>query len=176
MDEYTALARKTVENYARTGKTIPIPEDLPADFYISRKGIFVTIYNNQDGKRCLRGCVGTFGPTKDSIAEEIVQNAVFASQEDNHFLPVKEEELPSLAYEVSILEPPEQIYSDTELDPEKYGVIIRTADGRCGLLLPDIEGIDSPLQQIGIAAQKGDIDFQREEFTLWRFTVTKHKE
>lgn len=176
MDEYAALARKTVEDYSKTGKIIPLPKDLPEDFYMSRKGIFITIYSDQDSKRCLRGCIGTFEPSKDNIAEEIIQNSVLASREDRRFFPVKEAELPDLSYEVSILEPPEQIYSSEDLNPEKYGVIVRTPDGRCGLLLPDIESVNSPLHQIGIAAQKGCIDFQHEEFTLWRFTVTKHKE
>ncbi len=176
MDEYAALARNTTETYAKTGKTIPVPEGLPEDFYASRKGVFVTIYSKEDGEKRLRGCVGTFEPAKSNFAEEIVQSAIFASQEDDRFLPVKEEELPFLSYEVSILEPPERVFSDAELDPKKYGVIVRSPDGRCGLLLPDIEGVDSPLRQIAIAAQKGGIDPRREEFALWRFTVTKHKE
>jgi len=176
MDEYTSLARKTVETFARTGEVISVPEDLPDEFYSGQKGVFVTIRKEEDGKICLRGCVGTFAPTKDNIAEEIIQNAIFASQKDDRFLPVTAGELQDLRYEVSLLEPPEQIFSTSELDAKKYGVILRTDDGRCGLLLPDIEGIGDPLQQIGIAADKGGIDFEREEFSLWRFTVTKYEE
>jgi len=176
MDEYTALARQTVENYAKTGKIIPAPQDLPEDFYRARKGVFVTIYKNEDGKRNLRGCVGTFAPTKDDIAQEIIQNAIFASQEDNRFSPITADELGDLSYEVSLLEPPEQIYSHADLDTKKYGVIVKTTDGRCGLLLPDIEGVDSTLYQIEIAARKGGIDIEREEYSLFRFSVTKYKE
>lgn len=176
MDEYTALARQTVETYAKTGNTIPVPQDLPENFYREQKGVFVTVYKNEDGERRLRGCVGTFSPTWENITAEIIQNAIFASQEDDRFDPVTENELGSLSYEVSLLNPPEQIYSGADLDVKKYGVIVKTADGRIGLLLPDIEGVDSPLHQIEIAARKGRIDFQREEYSLFRFTVTKYKE
>lgn len=176
MDKYTALARQTVETYARTGETIPVPKNLPEDFYRTQKGVFVTIYKNEEKGRCLRGCVGTFSPCERNIAEEIIRNAICASQKDNRFRPVTKDELEDLNYEVSLLEPPEEICSAEDLDTAKYGVIIKTADGRCGLLLPDIEGVDSPLYQIEIAARKGCIDFRREEFSLWRFTVTKYKE
>lgn len=176
MDEHTALARQTVETYAKTGNTIPLPQDLPESFYSEQKGVFVTIYKNEDGGKRLRGCVGTFSPTRENIATEIIQDAIFASQEDDRFNPITENELGSLSYEVSLLNPPEQIYSDADLDVKKYGVIVKTADGRTGLLLPDIEGVDSPAHQIEIAARKGGIDFKKEEFSLFRFTVTKYKE
>jgi len=176
MNKYTELARKTVETYAKTGKIIPVPKDLPEDFYRAQKGVFVTIYKAETDKKNLRGCVGTFEPTKSNIAEEIIQNAVWASQEDNRFSPVQSDELNSLSYEISLLEPPDQIYSTADLDSQKYGVIIKATDGRAGLLLPDIEGVDSPAYQIEIAARKGGIDIQHEEFSLFRFTVTKFKE
>ncbi len=176
MNKYTQLARQTIETYAKTGKIIPVPRDLPEEFYIDRKGVFITIYKNKNGRKSLRGCVGTFEPVQKNIAEEIIQNAIWASQKDNRFQPVIESELDNLNYEVSLLNPPEQIYATKDLNPEKFGVIIKTRDDRCGLLLPNIEGIDSPLHQIEIAAQKGCIDFHREEFSLFRFTVTKYKE
>jgi AmmeMemoRadiSam system protein A len=176
MDPYVQLARRTVEAFARTGKKMPLPEDLPESFYAQKKGVFVTIHKEEEGRRCLRGCVGTFLPTRPNVAEEILQNAIWASQEDNRFCPVSAEELGLLHYEVSLLEPAEQIYSTAELDPRRYGVIVKSADGRTGLLLPDIEGIDSPLHQVEIAARKAGIDLDREEVTLWRFTVTKHEE
>jgi AmmeMemoRadiSam system protein A len=176
MNQYTQLARQTVENYTKTGKIILLPEDLPPEFYSVQKGVFVTIHKTEDGKECLRGCVGTFAPTKKNIAKEIIQNAIWASQEDNRFCPVTEDELDSLNYEVSLLNPPEQIYTAEDLDPKKFGVIVKTEDGRTGLLLPDIEDIDFPLRQIEIAAQKGCIDWKKEEFSLFRFTVEKYKE
>ena len=176
MDKYTQLARQTVETFIKTGKIIDVPDNLPGEFYSSQKGVFVTIFKNNAKRSCLRGCIGTLEPTKPNIAEEIIQNAVWACRDDNRFLPVAKDELSQLSYEVSLLNPPQQIYSSADLDPQKYGVIVKTEDGRTGLLLPDIEGVESPLYQIEIAARKGCIDFEREEFSLFRFTVEKHKE
>lgn len=176
MDIYAQLARRTVETYAETGKIISVPEGLPQEFYDCQKGVFITIYKTEGSGKCLRGCVGTYEPVAQNIAEEIIQNAICASQQDNRFSPVTKDELMSLGYEVSLLDAPEQIYRTEDLDPKKYGVIIKSEDGRTGLLLPDIEGVDTPLHQIQIAAQKGCIDFRTEEFLLFRFTVEKHKE
>lgn len=176
MDSYIELAKLSVETYARTGRTLTIPDDLPEDFYRDRRGVFVTIYKTEDGKRCLRGCVGTFAPTQKNVAAEIIHSALCASQKDDRFSPIGASELESLHYEVSLLTTPKPISSQSELDARKYGVIVRTADGRCGLLLPDLDGVDSPLQQIEIASSKGGIDFTQEKFSLERFTVEKHKE
>ena len=177
MDEYTQLARKTAENFVKTGEIINSPQNLPEVFYNAQKAVFVTIHKHEENNRiCLRGCIGTLEPTKSNIAEEIIQNAIWACRDDNRFLPVTEKELDKLTYEVSLLDHPEQIYSTQDLDPKKYGVIIRTEDGRTGLLLPDIEGVESPLHQVEIAARKGCIDVDRDEFSLFRFTVEKHKE
>jgi len=176
MEPYTALARQTIETFAKTGKEIPVPDNLPEDFYRSNKGAYVTIYEIKDGKKRLRGCVGTFEPVCRNIAEEIIRSAILASQRDNRFLPVTKDELAHLAYEVSLLEPPQQIYSSDQLDPKTYGVIVQAHDDRCGLLLPDIEGVNTPLEQIQIAARKGGIDPERDKFSLWRFAVTKYSE
>jgi AmmeMemoRadiSam system protein A len=176
MDRYTELARKTVETLVKTGETILLPTDLPAEFYSEKKGVFVTIHKTEEGCRSLRGCIGTLFPTRENVAEEIIQNAVWAGHEDDRFPPVAAEELLCLDYEVSLLNEPQRINSSEDLDPSKYGVIVKTPDGRTGLLLPDIEGVDSPLQQIEIAARKGRIDPRVDAFSLWRFTVTKYAE
>lgn len=176
MDSHTQLARRTVEVYAGTRKTISVPEGLPQEFYSCHKGVFVTIYKMEDNDKHLRGCMGTFLPCAKNIAEEIIRNAICASRQDDRFLPVVKNELAMLSYEVSLLDTPEKIYTTEDLDPRKYGVIIKSEDGRAGLLLPDIQGVDAPLHQVQIAAQKGCIDFHAESFSLFRFTVEKHKE
>ncbi len=176
MDPYTRLARRTVETFARTGQTIPLPPDLPTEFYSRRQGVFVTIFTGQEDCYVLRGCVGTFTPTRENIAEELIQNAVWASQKDGRFPPVVADELDCLRYEVSLLESPEPISSLDQLDPQRYGLIVRTADGRCGLLLPGLEGVDTASSQLAIAARKGRIDPEREIISLSRFTVTKFSE
>lgn len=170
MDSYIALAEDAIENYIKTGSIIKIPDNLPKEFYFKKSGVFVTIWNNKE----LRGCIGTFLPTKKNIAEEIISNAVAACSRDYRFNPVNENELPKLKYEVSILSEPEPVKNIKEHDPKKHGIIARSADGKCGLLLPDLDGIDSTEQQIDIACQKGDIDPQNDNVELFYFTVEKY--
>ncbi len=43
------------------------------------------------------------------------------------------------------------------------------------MLLPDLEGIDTAAQQVGIALQKAGIA-PDEEFSIRRFTVTRYRE
>ncbi|MEA2098493.1 MAG: AmmeMemoRadiSam system protein A [Patescibacteria group bacterium] len=176
MNEYIKLARSTIETYIKTGKKIVIPKNLPEEFYNCQKGVFVTIYEkngNSAGKK-LRGCIGTFQPTKENIAQEIIDNAISAAIHDYRFDPVTEKDLSNLSYEVSLLNPPEQIDSIENLDTKKYGVIVKSQNGKIGLLLPDIEGIDTPKHQISIACQKAKINLNEEKIELFRFTVSKY--
>lgn len=175
MDEYVKLAIKSIATYVETGNILSAPADLPDEFYRFKKGVFVTIYKKTVNGIELRGCIGTFLPTKDNLATEIIDNAISAAANDYRFVPVSKKELPHLQYEVSILENPEKIDSTALLDPKKYGIIVKCADGRTGLLLPDIEGIHTFDHQINIACRKADIDPLSEKFNLYRFTVEKHK-
>jgi AmmeMemoRadiSam system protein A len=184
MNPYVLLAKSAAENYVREKKTISPPDNLPKDFLTKRSGVFVTIKNQ--GR--LRGCIGTYLPTTENIAKEIIQNAITAATEDYRFGSVQKEELPHLSYTVYILNKPEPVKEIEELDPKKYGIIVKTVpisaggdvmfDGhaplKSGLLLPDLEGIDIPEQQISIACQKGGIDPTREKIIVYKFTVEKH--
>lgn len=174
MNEYVKLAKNTIETYIKTGKKIEVPKNLPEEFYDVRKGVFVTIYEKSNPEKQLRGCIGTFLPTKENIAQEIIDNAISAAIYDYRFAPVAKNELDNLQYEVSLLNPPEQIDSVKNLDPEKYGVIVKSSDGKTGLLLPDIEGVEAPERQILIACQKAEIDLEKEKIELYRFTVNKY--
>ena len=113
-------------------------------------------------------------PTRSSIGEEIIRNAIAASTEDYRFEPIKASEIPYLDINVDILSIPEKIVSYSELDPKKYGVIVSSGNKR-GLLLPDLDGVDTVEEQIRIAKNKGNIR-EDEEISLQRFTVTRHKE
>jgi len=183
MDEYVKLAKSAIETYVKTGEKMEPPKDLPEKFYNDRKGVFVTIYaknnnylsNLPKDKKVLRGCVGTFAPTKENIAREIIDNAISAAIRDCRFNPVSEDELDNLAYEVSLLNSPEKISSTENLNPKKYGVIVKSLDGRMGLLLPDIKEVETSEQQISIACQKAGINLKIEKIELFRFTVEKHK-
>lgn len=175
MDEYVKLAKDSIETYIKTGKIMDIPKDLPDDFFSVQKGVFVTIYIKSNPRKELRGCIGTFAPAKNNIAEEIIDNAISSAICDYRFNPIIADELSDLAYEINLLNPPERIDSIKSLDAKKYGVIVKSEDGRTGLLLPDIESVETPEHQISIACQKAGIDQGSEKIELYRFTVEKHK-
>ncbi len=113
-------------------------------------------------------------PAKENIVREIVSNAVAACSKDYRFSPITSEELPELNYEVSILSEPKPVKDIKAHSPKKHGIIVRCDDGRCGLLLPDLEGVDTIEQQIFISCQKGRIDPQSDNYELYEFTVEKH--
>ncbi|PJB16084.1 AMMECR1 domain-containing protein, partial [Candidatus Falkowbacteria bacterium CG_4_9_14_3_um_filter_38_19] len=161
---------KTVETFIKKGEIISPPEDLPKEFLEKKAGTFVTIEKNGN----LRGCIGTYLPTRENIAQEIIQNAIAAATEDYRFGPIQEKELSSLSYTVYILSEPELVRDIKELDPQKYGIIVKT-EIKTGLLLPDLEGVDTIEQQLSITCQKGGIDPLGEKIFIYRFTVEKYQ-
>lgn len=167
-DEFVKLARRALETYVETRKTIKLPEGLPAELTARRAGAFVTLKEN--GK--LRGCIGTIEPTTASLAEEIVQNAISACSCDPRFAPVGPNELSELVYSVDVLCDAEPVSSPAELDPKVYGVIVESGDKR-GLLLPDIEGVDTASDQLAIAREKAGIT-PVENVKMYRFLVERH--
>ena len=168
-DPWVKLARLSLETYVRTGKQLDtLPDGLPGEMTGRAAGAFVSLHAHGQ----LRGCIGTTGPTTNSVAWEIVQNAGSACSRDLRFAPVRADELDSLEYSVDVLGEPEAISSPAELDIKRYGVIV-SCGGRRGLLLPDLDGVDTIEQQIDIARQKGGIS-SREQYTLERFKVERH--
>lgn len=167
-DPYVKLARHTIETYLRTGKRPSVPEGLPEELYSRRAGAFVSL--KEDGK--LRGCIGTIQAAQNSLAEEIIRNAVSACSEDPRFPPVEQWEAGRLTISVDVLGDTERISSPGELDVERYGVIV-TKGSRRGLLLPNLEGVDTVEQQIAIAKQKAGIQ-EQEAVELERFEVVRH--
>ena len=168
-DEYVLLAKNTIEKYINDGQ-IYHPIDVPAEMKQTKAGAFVSIHKNGN----LRGCIGTFLPTCDTLAEEIIQNAISASTRDPRFNPIEPEELSELEINVDILSEPESISSINELDAKRYGVIVCHGLKR-GLLLPDLEGVDTPEQQIEICKQKAGISSYQTDLDLYRFEVVRHK-
>ena len=138
-DDYVRLARLSLESYIRNGKKIAIPDGLPDEMLKTRAGAFVSIHKNGD----LRGCIGTICPTTINVASEIINNAISASTRDPRFMPITEDEFPDLEINVDVLGEAEDIDSIDKLDVKRYGVIVSTDDGRRGLLLPDLEGVDT---------------------------------
>ena len=169
-DPWVRLARLSLETYVKTGCYLDeLPEDLPPELTEERAGAFVSLHVRSS----LRGCIGTIAPVASSVAVEIVCNAVSAGTRDPRFPPVGKDELDSLEYSVDVLGAPERIDSPEQLDVKRYGVIVSCGDRR-GLLLPDLEGVDTVESQISIALQKGGIR-PGEPYTLERFTVTRHR-
>jgi len=168
-DVYVRLARHTLENYVIKHKKIKKSENMGNELLKKQAGVFVSL--KMDGK--LRGCIGTISPTTDSIAEEIIQNAISAGVEDPRFYPVSEDELSKLVYSVDILEAAESIDSINELNPKRYGVIVSLGNKR-GLLLPNLEGVNTVEQQVSIALQKAGIS-PNENYSIERFEVVRHK-
>ena len=167
-DPYVRLARASVESWVRDGKVIDIPENLPADMLSKEAGTFVSIHEH--GR--LRGCIGTISATRPSIASEIIGNAISASTKDPRFAPIGKDELPYLTITVDVLGETEPIPDKSFLDTKRYGVIVNKGSRR-GLLLPNLEGIDSVDEQIAIARQKAGIR-PDEKIELERFEVVRH--
>ncbi len=168
MHPIVALAQKTVETYVRTGKRINPPKTLTPEMK-DQAGVFVSIHKKGD----LRGCIGTFEPQDKNVAQEVISNAISSATRDPRFDPVDADELKDLDYSVDVLTAPEPVESEKQLDPKKYGVIVQ-AGWRRGLLLPDLEGVDSVAYQIDICRQKGGIG-PEEPVRLYRFEVKRYK-
>ena len=168
MHPLAALAKNTVETYVKTGKTPPPPAD-PTPEMKAKAGVFVSIHK----KGALRGCIGTFEPQQENVAREIIANAVSSATRDPRFNAVTAKELKDLDYSVDVLTAPEPVSDTSGLDPKKHGIIVE-AGWRRGLLLPDLEGVDSCEQQIDICRQKGGIGAE-EPVNLYRFEVKRYR-
>jgi len=172
-DPYVHLARQSLETYVETGDYLSLSdmhtEGLPEEFMSQKAGVFVSLKKHGS----LRGCIGTISPVTENIAQEIIRNAVSSGEEDPRFPPVTVDELPELIYSVDVLGKAEPIKFESELDVKRYGVIV-TAGRKRGLLLPNLEGIDTVEQQISIARKKAGI-YDNERYTMERFEVVRHQ-
>ncbi len=167
-DAYVKLARASAEYFVKNGKVMEVPDWVPDEILNAKAGAFVSVHKFG----ALRGCIGTILPTKDNLAQEIVRNAVSAVSEDPRFEAVEPGELKWLEINVDVLSEPEKIKSKDELDVKKYGVIVQSGYKR-GLLLPDLDGVDTVDQQVSIAMRKGGIS-PGDKIELLRFEVVRH--
>ena len=162
-----SIARRAIEAYIASGERLELGEQRAPS-----AGVFVTL---RDDAGKLRGCVGSLRPLKPDLVAETARSAVLAATRDPRFSPVTSAELPALSIEVSVLSA-EQIISDVlDLDPSRYGVVVRDAAGRQGLLLPNVPGIDSAAAQIEVARRKAGIP-EAAPLSLSRFEVQKYSE
>jgi AmmeMemoRadiSam system protein A len=165
------LARKAIEAHVCQGETIDPPESLTPEMK-GQSGTFVSLH---DSYGQLRGCIGTFVPTRANVALEVIHNAIAAATRDPRFPPVMRDEVEGLSIKVDVLSAPEPVAGPEDLDPQRYGVIVQATEGwhRRGLLLPDLEGVDSVAEQIRICRLKAGIG-PREPIELLRFEVHRY--
>jgi AmmeMemoRadiSam system protein A len=160
------IARKAIAMRLAGGRYVPPPAQLVP----MPHGVFVTLLGPG---RELRGCSGQLGPLKN-LAATVAECAVAAALDDTRFTPVQADDLPHLTIEVSLLEPPKSVLDLDELDPATYGVLVQQ-NGRSGVLLPGVDGVDRPEDQVAIACRKGFID-PMQRFDIARFRVRKVSE
>lgn len=167
-DAFVQWAHKCVETFVTTGKHAEMPKDLAPEMLQNRAGVFVTLHKNGQ----LRGCIGTFLPVRENIALEIWHNAVAACSQDPRFGAVRPDELDEIEYSVDVLTTPQAVKDINALNPKVDGIIVQNGERR-GLLLPDIEGIETLAQQVAIAKQKAGIA-PNEPINLFSFQVKRH--
>jgi AmmeMemoRadiSam system protein A len=164
------LARRAIKAYVLDRQVIAPPKELTPEMQ-ARAGTFVSLHD-RNGQ--LRGCIGTLEPTQPNVAQEIIHNAISAASNDPRFPPVGPRELDGLDVKVDVLSQPEPISGPEELDPKRYGVIVRAAsDWRRGLLLPDLDGVDTVEEQIRICRLKAMIG-PMEPIAMMRFEVKRY--
>jgi len=169
---FVSLARQSITYFLTNHQVLATPPKLPRQFS-TRAGTFVSLHLKGTGS--LRGCIGTFLPTRKNISEEIIFNALAAAIEDPRFPPLTLAELPNIEISVDVLSPPKIVPQKMMLDTKKYGLIVSTTDGRRGLLLPEIEGIDTVEEQERICRLKAGIG-PEEPLARHYFTVKRYKE
>ncbi len=167
MHSLVRLAKKTVETYIKEGRVFKPPK-LTLKMK-ERAGVFVSIHKLGE----LRGCIGTLEPVRSNVAEEIILNAIGSAIRDPRFLPITPDELKDLDYKVDVLTTPEPVKSQDQLDPRRYGIIVE-AGFRKGVLLPDLEGVDTVEEQVDVCRQKAGIA-PNEPVWLYRFEVKRYK-
>lgn len=167
-DDFVAFARKCVEHFVITGAPLEFPHDLPEELVAARAGVFVSLKKNGQ----LRGCIGTTEPVRENIAAEIWHNAISACSQDPRFRPVQPNELDDIVYSVDVLTPAKPVTEGVFLHPKVDGIIVQNGSRR-GVLLPNLDGVDTTEQQIQIAKQKAGIA-PDEPVDLFYFQVVRH--
>jgi AmmeMemoRadiSam system protein A len=165
------LARQAIEGYVREGDRLPPPPDLTPEM-TRPAGAFVTLHRHGQ----LRGCIGTIQPTRDTLAQEVIDNAIAAASRDPRFSPLRRDELEGLDVKVDVMGEPEPVEGIEQLDPRRYGLIVQSLDNplKRGLLLPDLEGIDTAEKQLfWTRRHKAGITDPNEPVQLYRFEVTR---
>lgn len=169
MHPFVEIAKKAVEEYIRYKKLPPIQKPIPKELE-KKAGVFVCLKT----KGNLRGCIGTFLPVEENLYNEIIKNAISAATADPRFQSIQPEELREIEYSVDILSEPIKVKDISELDHKKYGILVIKGFKK-GLLLPDLEGVNSVSEQLKIAKSKAGISLTDDEVEIYKFTVERYK-
>lgn len=167
LSPHVRLALQSIRHYVMEHRRIDVPQNVSQELLTTRAGAFVCL--KCDGH--LRGCIGTIEPVHDCLAKEICENAISAATQDPRFLPVGPSELDTLDCSVDVLCEAEEVHDLQCLDPKRYGVIVESGSRR-GLLLPDLDGVDTVEEQIDIASHKANIR-PSDPIKLYRFEVKR---
>lgn len=170
---YVMLARTTVVRHLRDEIPVTSGFEVCTDgaLWESERACFVSI-KTKDGE--LRGCIGTISPMLGSLDREIIANAISAATRDPRFSSMTAEELEDVVFSVDVLSAPEPVTDLSELDPKKWGVIVSNG-GRKGVLLPDLDGVETVRRQLSIAAEKAGIT-DMYNLIVERFSVDRYGE
>jgi len=167
-DVYVRLARESLTHYLIEGSFMDVPNYVTEEMMNNKRGVFVSL--KKFG--ALRGCIGTIFPITECTAQEIMRNAFEAGEGDPRFNNVSFGELEDIVFSVDVLTEPIATLKE-ELNVKKYGVVVRCGK-KSGLLLPDLEGVNTIEQQISIALDKASIS-SNENYTIEKFEVIRHK-
>ncbi|MEX1997595.1 MAG: AMMECR1 domain-containing protein [Candidatus Andersenbacteria bacterium] len=172
MSTYVKLARHSAEHYVRTNEPLPLPPALPPEA-LRQKACYVSIFENP-GRR-LRSMYGQPLPYQPTLAEEIITNTIIAIS-NHQTRRVRHADLSYLVYSVALLGPLQRISDPDHLDPQHFGLYLKSTTEKSALLLPQRVGIETGQDQIATALRESRIDSHREDFTMYRFEVTHYDE
>jgi len=165
-------ALNVIANYVKTNNIDELRNMSFADEFNVQLACFVSIHNTDES---LRGCIGTIEPREDNLWLEIISNAVSACTRDSRFSAVQTSELENIEVSVDVLSKPEKVDDIDKLDAKKYGVIVTDGNYMRGVLLPDIDGVDTVEEQIRIAKRKAGLaDIENEQLEIYSFTSTRY--
>jgi AmmeMemoRadiSam system protein A len=171
-DPYTKLAREAVTSYLKSSKSLKLDEIANKRMLNDQAGAFVSLHNKKDGT--LRGCIGTFTPTCENIAQEIVKNSISAALKDPRFPPLNEKDISEITFSVDIIGKIKPVNEIKDLNPKEFGILVKKS-GQTGLLLPNLKNIESPEIQVKIACQKAGIN-PNSDYKIFKFKAERHEE
>lgn len=163
------------------GRDFKIPEAIK-EKYSEHMGVFTTIKTFPNKK--LRGCIGVPLPIYP-LWYSVIYSSIQAAFKDPRFKPLLPEEFGNIVWELTILNPPEEIKAPKEELPSlieigKHGLIVERGNNT-GLLLPQVpveHGL-SPLEFLEYTCLKAGLPkncWKDESTKIYRFTGEVYKE